>query len=120
MHAKSPLHASCLHVCTHALTVVGMETLRTVQDDVSALRDFTSQVRALCAKLMANPFNTPAAEELLDLLLEDAPATDLALERVLEAVIDGPASNGVQLLDMLVGRCRYAAPNAPLVVGAAA
>ncbi|SUE32763.1 Uncharacterised protein [Mycolicibacterium gilvum] len=86
---------------------------------MSALRDFTSQVRALCAKLMANPFNTPAAEELLDLLLEDAPATDLALERVLEAVIDGPASNGVQLLDMLVGRCRYAAP-VPLVVGTAA
>jgi len=99
---------------------MGMETLRTVQDDVSAVRDFTSQVRALCAQLMANPFNTPAAEELLDLLLEDAPATDLALERVLQAVIDGPVTNGVQLLDMLVGRCRYATPNAPLVVGAAA
>ena len=96
----------------------GMETLRTVQDDVSAVRDFTSQVRALCAQLMANPFNTPA-EVLLDLLLEDAPATDLALERVLQAVIDGPASNGVPLLDMLVGRCRYAARN-PLVVGTAA
>ncbi len=119
MHAKSQLHASCLHVCTHALTVVSMETLQTVQDDVSAVRDFTSQVRALCAQLIANPFNTPAAEELLD-LLEDAPATDLALERVLQAVIDGPAANGVQLLDMLVGRCGYAAPQAPLVVGTAA
>lgn len=97
----------------------GMETLRMVQDDVSAVREFTSQVRALCAQLMANPFNTPAAEELLDLLLEDAPATDLALERVLQAVIDGPASNSAPLLDMLVGRCSYAAPN-PLVVGTAA
>lgn len=99
---------------------MGMETLRTVQDDVSAVRGFTSQVRALCAQLIANPFNTPAAEELLDLLLEDAPATDLAFERVLQAVIDGPAANGVQLLDMLVGRCGYAAPQAPLVVGTAA
>ena len=120
MHAKSPLHASCLHVCTHAPTVVSMETRRTVQDDMSAVRDFTSQVRALCAQLMANPFNTPAAEELLDLLSEDAPATDLALERILQAVIDGPASNGVQLLEMLFGRCRYAAPDAPLIVGTAA
>lgn len=99
---------------------MGMETLRTVRDDVSAVRGFTSQVRALCAQLIANPFNTPAAEELLDLLLEDAPATDLALERVLQAVIDGPAANGVQLLDMLVGRCGYAAPQASLVVGTAA
>lgn len=99
---------------------MGMETLRTVQDDVSAVRDFTSQVRALCAQLMDNPFNTPAAEELLDLLSEDAPAADLALGRVLQAVINGPASNGVQLLDMLVGRWRYAAPRAPLVVGTAA
>lgn len=99
---------------------MGMETLRTVQDDMSAVRDFTSQVRALCAQLMANPFNTPAAEELLDLLLDEAPATDLALERILQAVIDGPASNGVQLLEMLVGRCRYAAPDAPLAVGTAA
>ena len=99
----------------------GMEILGTVQDDVSAVQDFASQVRALCAQLMANPFNTPAAEELLDLLLEDAPATDLALERVLQTVIDGaPASNGAQLLDMLVGRGRYAAPHAPLVVGTAA
>ncbi|MFA5607200.1 MAG: hypothetical protein WDA07_08435 [Leucobacter sp.] len=97
-----------------------METLRTVQDDVSAVRGFTSQVRALCAQLIANPFNTPAAEELLDLLLEDAPTADLALGRVLQAVIDGPVSNGVQLLDMLVGRCRYAAPHAPLAVGTAA
>ena len=97
----------------------GMETPGTVQDDVSAVRDFTSQVRALCVQLIANPFNTPAAEELLDLLLEDAPATDLALERVLQAVIDGPASNSAPLLDMLVGRCRYAARN-PLVVGTAA
>ena len=97
-----------------------METLRTVQDDVSAVRDFTSQVRALCAQLMANPFNTPAAEKLLDLLLEDAPATALALERVLQAVIDGPTPNGVHLFDMFVGGSRYAAPNAPLVVGAAA
>lgn len=99
----------------------GMETLRTVQDDVRVVRDFTSQVRALCAQLTANPFNTLAAEELLDLLSEEAPATDLALERVLRAVIDGPpASNGVPLLDMLVGRCRYAAPDAPLIVGTAA
>ncbi len=98
----------------------GMETLRTVQDDVTAVQDFTSQVRALCAQLMANPFNTPAAEKLLDLLLDDAPATDLALERILQAVTDGPASNGVPLLDMLAGRYRYAAPNAPLVVGTAA
>lgn len=98
----------------------GMETLRTVQDDMRVVRDFTSQVRALCAQLIANPFNTPAAEDLLDLLSEDAPATDLALERVLQAVIDGPASNGVQLLDMLVGRCRSAAPHTPLVVGTAA
>lgn len=97
-----------------------METLRTVQDDVNVVRDFTSQVRALCAQLMANPFNTPAAEELLDLLLDDAPATDLALERILQTVIDGPVANGVQLLDMLVGRCRYAAPQAPIVVGTAA
>ncbi|RIT15034.1 hypothetical protein [Mycobacteroides abscessus] len=96
-----------------------METLRTVQDDVSAVRDFTSQVRALCAQLMANPFNTPAAEELLDLLLEDAPATDLALERILQAVIDGPPAS-IPLLDMLVGRCRCAAPDAPLVIGTAA
>ena len=97
-----------------------METLRTVQDDVNVVRDFTSQVRALCAQLMANPFNTPAAEQLLDLLLDDAPATDLALERILQTVIDGPVANGVQLLDMLVGRCRYAAPQAPIVVGTAA
>ena len=97
-----------------------METLRTVQDDVSAVRDFTSQVRALCAQLMANPFNTPAAEELLDLLLDDAAATDLALERILQTVIDEPASNGIPLLDMLIGRCRYAPADAPLVVGTAA
>ena len=38
----------------------GMEILGTVQDDVSAVRDFASQVRALCAQLTANPFNTPA------------------------------------------------------------
>lgn len=87
---------------------------------MSAVRDFTSQVRALCAQLMANPFNTTAAEVLLDLLLDDAPATDLALARILQAVIDGPASNGVPLLDMLVGRCRYATPDAPLIVGTAA
>ena len=64
----------------------GMETLGTVQDDVSAVRDFASRVRALCAQLTANPFNTPAAEKLLDLLLEDAPAVDLAFERVLRSV----------------------------------
>lgn len=120
MHAESLLHASCLHVCTHASIVMGMETLRTVQDDVSAVRDFTAQVRALCAQLIANPFNTLAAEELLDLLMEDAPAVDLALGRLLQAVIDGPASNGLPLLDMLVGRCRYGTPHAPLVVGTAA
>ena len=79
----------------------GMETLGTAQDDVSTVRDFASQVRALCAQLTANPFNTPAAEKLLDLLLEDAPAVDLAFERVLRSVIHGPASTGAPILDML-------------------
>jgi hypothetical protein len=96
-----------------------METLGTVQDDVSAVRDFASQVRALCAQLTANPFNTPAAEKLLGLLLEDAPAVDLAFARVLRSVIYGPASTGAPILDMLGGP-RCTAPNAALVVGAAA
>jgi hypothetical protein len=60
----------------------------------------------------------PAAEKLLDLLLEDAPAVDLAFERVLRSVIHGPASTGAPILDMLGGpRC---SPHAALVVGAAA
>lgn len=93
--------------------------LGTVQDDVSTVRDFASQVRALCAPLAANPFNTPASEQLLDLLLEDAPAVDLAFERVLRSVIHGPASNGAPILDMLGGP-RRTTPNAELAVGAAA
>ena len=97
----------------------GMETPGTVQDDVSAVRDFASQVRALCAQMAANPFNTPAAEKLLDLLLEDAPAVDLAFERVLGSVIHGPASTGAPILDMLGGP-RCTASNAARVVGAAA
>ena len=48
----------------------GMETPGTVQDDVSAVRDFASQVRALCAQLTANPFNTPAAEKLVARLID--------------------------------------------------
>lgn len=67
------------------------------------------------AQLTANPFNTPAAEKLLDLLLEEAPAVDLAFERVLRSVIYEPASTGAPILDMLGGsRCTA------LVVGAAA
>lgn len=88
-----------------------------VQDDVSVVQDFTSQVRALCTRLMANPFNTPAAEMLLD-LLEDAPAVDLALERIMQVVVYEPGSNGVQLLDVLVGRC--AVPSPTVVVGTTA
>ena len=103
---------ACTHACFYS---GGMETLGTVQDDVSAVRDFASQVRALCAQLTANPFNTPAAEKLLDLLLEDAPAGELASHRVLRAVIYEPASTGAPMLDMLGGpRCTA------LVVGAAA
>ena len=49
----------------------------------------------MCALLTANPFNTAAAEAMLDVLLDCAPAADLALERVLKAVIDGTVSNGV-------------------------
>ncbi|MFV9633939.1 hypothetical protein [Mycobacterium neumannii] len=96
-----------------------MKTLGTVQDDVSAVRDFVSQIRALCAQLIANPFNTPAAEQLLDLLLEDAPTTEHALERLLQSLINGRASNGTQLFDVLGGR-RYPAPNAAFGVGTAA
>lgn len=61
----------------------------------------------------------PRPEKLLDLLLEDAPAVDLAFERVLRSVIYEPASIGSPILDMLGGP-RCTAPNAALVVGAAA
>ena len=68
-----------------------------------------------------DPFNTPAAEKLLDLLLEDAPAVDLAFQRVLRSVIHEPASTGAPILDMLGGpRCTPHTPHAALVVGAAA
>ncbi|MGF2952118.1 hypothetical protein ACOJVP_07195 [Mycobacterium sp. THU-M116] len=83
------------------------------------VHDFASQVRALCTRLIANPFNTPAAEMLLD-LLEDAPTADLALERVMQVVVYEPVPNGVQLLDALVGGRRYTAPNTAFVAGAAA
>lgn len=99
--------------------VPDMETLGIAQNDMSMVQDFASQVRALCARLAANPFNTPAAEALLDLLLQDAPAVDLALERVMQAVVNESVSGGTQILDVLGGR-RDTAPNARFVVGAAA
>jgi hypothetical protein len=80
-----------------------MESLRTVQDDVSAVQEFMSRVRILCARLMANPFNTAAAEALLDLLLDDAPIADLALERVLQTLIYQPVPNGTDILGALGG-----------------
>lgn len=86
----------------------------TVPDDVSAVQAFVSQVRTLCARLIANPFSTPAAEELLDLLLEEASAADTALVRVQQAVLYGPVSDGTQILTAITGR--YTAP----VVSAAA
>lgn len=86
--------ALCLHAYMHASTVVCMER-GDVADDVNAVQDFVSQVRELCARLTANPFNTAAAEAMLDVLLDRAPTADLALQRVLEAIIAGPAPNGV-------------------------
>lgn len=72
-------------------------------DDVGAVQDFVSQVRQLCARLAANPFNTAAAEAMLDVLLDHAPAADLALARVLEAMIDGAAPNGIaEVLDLRI------------------
>lgn len=85
------------------------------------VQDFMSQVRILCARLMANPFNTPVAETLLDLLLDDAPAADLALERVHHTVIYGPlpnGSNGTEVLNALTGH--RTASNAAQAVGTAA
>lgn len=78
----------------HASTVVCMER-SDVADDVNAVQDFVSQVRELCARLTANPVNTAAAEAMLDVLLDRAPTADLALQRVLEGIIAGPAPNGV-------------------------
>jgi hypothetical protein len=78
------------------------------RNDVTAVQDFMVQVSLFCARLMANPFDTPAAEALLDLLLDEAPAVDLALERVMHEVISGPLSNGTEILNALSG-CRAAA-----------
>ena len=82
-----------------------MRSVMTARDDVNALCTFAIQVRTLCARLVDNPFNTPAAEELLDLLIEDAPAADLALARVLHTVICGPASSGTHILNTIAQCC---------------
>lgn len=55
----------------------------------------------LCASLTANPFNTAAAEALLDLLLEGAPAADACLARTLEAVVGGALANGTEVFHAL-------------------
>lgn len=73
-------------------SVAGMQSLGTVGGDVAAVEVFVSQVRVLCARLTANPFNTAAAEALLDLLLEGAPAADMALARVLDDLVGGPGT----------------------------
>jgi hypothetical protein len=82
-----------------------MQCVETISDDVAAVQEFVSQMRALCARLTANPFNTPAAEALLDLLLDIAPAADLALVRVMEAVIGGsPLPNEPDVLGIFGDR----------------
>lgn len=82
-----------------------MQCVEAVGDDVAAVQEFVSQMRELCARLTANPFNTPAAEALLDLLLDVAPAADLALVRVMEAVIGGSAlPNEPDVLDIFGDR----------------
>ena len=83
------------------------------------VRDFASQVRALCAA-DSQSVQHPAAEKLLDLLLDDAPAVDLAFERVLRSVIHGPASTGAPILDMLGGPTLHRPERRALVVDAAA
>lgn len=88
------------------------------QDDVSLVQDFVSQMRTLCARLTANPFNTPAAEALLDLLMDHAPAADVALDRLMSTVVHGPPSNGAEPLQALTGH-RHPAVNTT-VVGTAA
>lgn len=75
----------------------------TVRQDVDAVQDFMSQVRTLCSRLLANPFNTPAAEALIDLLTDQAPTADLALERVLQSVIRKPTTASGAVLDQLLG-----------------
>ncbi|MCP9276577.1 MULTISPECIES: hypothetical protein [Mycolicibacterium] len=90
----------------------------TAQDDVNTLCDFAIQVRTLCAQLVDNPFNTPAAEELLDVLIDDAAAADLALARVLRTVICKPASSGTHILRAIAQCC--CTPKATPVVCAAA
>ena len=95
-----------------------MRPVITAQDDVNTLCDFAIQVRTLCAQLVANPFNTPAAEELLDLLIEDAPTADLALARVLQTVICGPASSGTHVLGA-IAQCGRAPTATPVVCTAA-
>lgn len=95
-----------------------MRPVTTTQDDVDTVCDFAIQVRTLCAQLVDNPFNTPAAEELLDLLTDAAPAADLALARVMHTVICGPASSGTHILRG-IAQCRRT-PKAPPIVCAAA
>lgn len=94
------------------------DALHAYQDDVSLVQDFMSQMRTLCAQLTANPFNTPAAEALLDLLLDHAPAADVALDRLMSTVVHGPPSSGAEPLKALTGH-RHAAVNTA-VVGTAA
>jgi len=62
-----------------------------------------SRVRVLSGRLLANPFDTPAAEALLDVLLDQAPVADLALARVLTEVVCGPLSGGSEILAVLAG-----------------
>jgi len=85
---------------------------------MNTLCDFAIQIRTLCAQLVDNPFNTPAAEELLDVLIEAAPSADLALARVLHTVIGGPVSSGTHILRAIAQGC--CAPTATPVVCAAA
>lgn len=95
-----------------------MRPIPTAQDDVKTLCDFAIQVRTLCAQLVDNPFNTPAAEELLDVLIEAAPAADLALARVMHTVICGPVSSGTHVL-RAIAQCGRAPKATPVVCAAA-
>jgi hypothetical protein len=79
-----------------------METVQ--HDDVRDVQAFVVQVRTLCGQLLANPFDTEAAEALLDVLLDRAPAADEALGRVLQAVVDGSVAGGAAVLGALAGR----------------
>ena len=68
--ARQPTYdeRACLLACVHGSSVADMQEIGVVAEDVTAVRDFVSQVRLLCVRLAANPFNTAAGEALLELV----------------------------------------------------